>query len=70
MIVTYTLPNFLESDRFVDIVFSNFENQTLERRINLPKFRDGSINFELFQKNLDLQLIGVEKEFVAISTSL
>lgn len=67
--VTYTVPDFSESDKFVDVVFSNSDNQILERRINLPKLRDGTVNSELLQKNLDLQIAGVEREFIAMSTA-
>lgn len=67
--VTCTVPDFSESDKFVDVVFSNSDNQVLERRINLPKLRDGAVNFELLQKNLDLQIAGVEREFIAMSTA-
>lgn len=68
MIVTYSIPDFSESDKFIDVVFSNSDNQTLSRRINLPRSRNGVINHELLQKNLDLQVVGVEREFAQIST--
>ena len=56
MITTYTVADYLESDKHVEVTYSNGEGFVYKRMVNIPHLSDGSIDETYFQEILDGQL--------------
>ncbi|NBP03777.1 MAG: hypothetical protein EBU90_27495 [Proteobacteria bacterium] len=64
MNITYSLGEKNEKGNAVEVIFTCTEtNLSTTRLVNIPRFFDGTINDDLFQKNLNIQIFGVKKEF-------
>ncbi len=62
MISTYTIAEYLEEDRTVEVIYYNEEGFIYKRNVNIPHNSDGSIDDDYFQKILEGQLRGVENK--------
>lgn len=64
MITTYTVAEYLETDRQVEITFTNDEGFIHKRMVNIPHLPDGSIDSTYFQEILEGQLRGINNKLV------
>lgn len=64
MITTYTVADYLESDRHVEVTYTNDEGFVHKRMVNIPHLSDGSIDETYFEEILDGQLRGVNNKLV------
>jgi hypothetical protein len=64
MITTYTVADYLESDKHVEVTYFNDEGFVHKRQINIPHLPDGSIDQAYFQEILEGQLRGVNNKLV------
>lgn len=64
MITTYTVADYLESDRHVEVTYINDEGFVHKRMVNIPHLSDGSIDETYFGEILDGQLRGVNNKLV------
>jgi hypothetical protein len=64
MITTYTVADYLESDKNVEVTFFNDEGFVHKRQVNIPHLPDGSIDQAYFQEILEGQLRGVNNKLV------
>jgi len=62
MITTYTVADYLESDKHVEVTYSNDEGFVYKRMVNIPHLSDGSINEAYFGEILEGQLRGVNNK--------
>jgi hypothetical protein len=62
MAITYTLAEYTEQDRTVEVTFENSDGLVHKRTINIPHNEDGTIDEEYFQEILVGQLRGVENK--------
>jgi hypothetical protein len=62
MAITYTVAEYTEEDRTVEVTFENSEGLVHKRTINIPHNEDGTIDEEYFQEILEGQLRGVENK--------
>ena len=62
MAITYTVAEYSEEDRTVEVTFENSEGLVHKRTINIPHNEDGSIDEEYLQEILEGQLRGVENK--------
>jgi hypothetical protein len=62
MAITYTVAEYSEEDRTVEVIFENSDGLVHKRTINIPHNEDGTINEEYFQEILEGQLRGVENK--------
>jgi hypothetical protein len=64
MITTYTVADYLESDRHVEVTYTNDEGFVNKRQVNIPHLPDGSIDEAYFGEILEGQLRGVNNKLV------
>jgi hypothetical protein len=64
MITTYTVADYLESDRHVEVTYTNDEGFVHKRTVNIPHLPDGSIDGSYFSEILEGQLRGVNNKLV------
>lgn len=57
--ITYTLGDYTETDRQVEVTYTNSEGFIHKRHVNIPHLEDGSIDQVYFQEILEGQLMGV-----------
>ena len=62
MAITYTVAEYTEEDRTVEVTFENSDGLIHKRTINIPHNEDGTIDEEYFQEILEGQLRGVENK--------
>ena len=62
MAITYTVAEYAEQDRTVEVTFENSEGLVHKRTVNIPHNEDGTIDEEYFQEILEGQLRGVENK--------
>lgn len=62
MAITYTVAEYAEEDRTVEVTFENSDGLVHKRTINIPHNEDGTIDEEYFQEILEGQLRGVENK--------
>ena len=62
MAITYTVAEYTEEDRTVEVTFENSDGLVHKRTINIPHNEDGSIDEEYFNEILEGQLRGVNNK--------
>lgn len=62
MAITYTVAEYSEEDRTVEVTFENSDGLVHKRTVNIPHNEDGSIDEEYLQEILEGQLRGVENK--------
>jgi hypothetical protein len=62
MAITYTVAEYSEEDRTVEVTFENSDGLIHKRTVNIPHNEDGTIDEEYFQEILEGQLRGVENK--------
>ena len=60
MVITYTVAEYAEEDRTVEVTFENSDGLIHKRTINIPHNEDGTIDEEYLKEILEGQLRGVE----------
>jgi hypothetical protein len=60
MAITYTVSEYAEEDRTVEVTFENSDGLIHKRNINIPHNEDGTIDEEYLKEILEGQLRGVE----------
>lgn len=68
-ITTYTVADYLETDRHVEVTFTNDEGFVHKRMVNIPHLPDGSIDEAYFTEILEGQLRGVNNKLVVNAIS-
>ena len=63
MIITYTVAEYQQDDKTVEVTYINEENFEYKRTINIPHNEDGTIDEEYFEEILEGQLSGVVNKF-------
>lgn len=62
MAITYTVAEYTEQDRTVEVTFENSEGLVHKRTVNIPHNEDGTIDEEYLQEIFEGQLRGVENK--------
>lgn len=62
MAITYTVAEYTEQDRQVEVTFENSSGLVHKRFVNIPHNEDGTIDEEYFQEILEGQLRGVKNK--------
>lgn len=57
--ITFSVADYNESDRIVEVTYFNEENFVYKRFVNIPHLEDGTINQDYFDEILQGQLNGV-----------
>lgn len=62
MISTYSVAEYQESDKTVEVIYYDENEFEHKRTVNIPHLEDGSIDEQYFQEILEGQLRGVQKK--------
>ncbi len=57
--ITYTLNDYVDTDRQVQVTYANSQGFEHKRYVNIPHLEDGAIDESYFQEILEGQLMGV-----------
>lgn len=57
--ITFSVADYDENDKAVEVTYFNDENFVYKRFVNIPHLEDGSINQDYFDEILQGQLSGV-----------
>ena len=62
MNITYTVADYAEEDKTVEVTYTNADGFTHTRVVNIPHLEDGSVDADYLQEILEGQLRGVENK--------
>lgn len=60
--ITYTIADFEETDKTVEVTYTNADGYIHVRTLNIPRLEDGTLDQEYWEEILEGQLRGVENK--------